>query len=139
MPTITRWFIRSALVYFVASLALGVALGAGPFLDAGSMIAALVPVYFHLFMVGWVTQMIFGVAHWMFPRASREQPRGREGLALGTLAALNGGLLLRAVAEPLVALDPRPAWSGLLVVSAALQWLAAVAFTVNIWPRVKER
>jgi hypothetical protein len=34
------------------------------------------PVYLHLFMIGWVTQMIFGVAYWMFPRVSKENPRG---------------------------------------------------------------
>jgi hypothetical protein len=36
----------------------------------------LSPIFFHFFMVGWVTQMIFGVAFWMFPIINRDQPRG---------------------------------------------------------------
>ena len=64
-------------------------------------LAGLVPVYFHLLMVGWVTQLIFGVAFWMFPRYSKEKPRGREGLAWAMYASLNAGLLLRGLAEPM--------------------------------------
>jgi hypothetical protein len=50
MPTLTRWFLRSALVYLLLSLLIGVALAAPhhPALDA------LAPVYVHFFMVGWV-------------------------------------------------------------------------------------
>jgi hypothetical protein len=46
------------------------------------VIATLNHVYVHLFVVGFVAQMIFGVAFWMFPRYSRDEPRGSERLAL---------------------------------------------------------
>jgi hypothetical protein len=52
---------------------------------------------------------------------------------------LNLGLLQRAVAEPLNALRPAPAWGWLVALSAVLQWLAGLAFAANSWPRVKER
>ncbi len=48
-------------------------------------------------MLGWATQLIGGVALWMFPPLSREQPRGDERLGWFAYGALNGGLLLRAV------------------------------------------
>lgn len=67
MPVLTRWFLKAALLYLVAALITGVVL-ALPASSASPAIAALTPVYFHLLMVGWVTQMIFGVAYWMFPR-----------------------------------------------------------------------
>ena len=92
----------------------------------------LTPVYIHLLVVGWITGMIFGVAYWMFPKFSKEQPRGVDGLAIATFALLHVGLLLRVVAEP-------PQAGGLLVLSAASQWLAGVGFIVNTWPRVKQR
>jgi hypothetical protein len=138
VPPITRAFIKAALVYFVAALLVGVAI-AVPGLAALPAVGALVPVYFHLFMVGWVTQLIFGVSLWMFPRHSKESPRGDERLAATALVALNAGLCLRAVAEPARALSPSDLWGWLLVLSAALQWLAGVAYVANIWTRVKER
>ena len=135
MPTLTRWFLRSALVWLVISLLMGVALAAphGPALDA------LLPVSVHLFMVGWVTQTIFGVAYWMFPRFSADQPRRSEPLALVTYAGVNVGLIARALAEPMAALRPGAGWTGLMVAAALLQWIAALAFAVNTWARVKAR
>jgi heme/copper-type cytochrome/quinol oxidase subunit 1 len=47
----------------------------------------MTPAYFHLFLVGWVTQMIFGVIYWMFPIITRTRPRGNAGRGLGQLWA----------------------------------------------------
>jgi hypothetical protein len=138
MPPLTRWFIKTALVYLVAALVVGVGLAADVRLGPGTLLP-LRAVYLHLFLLGWVTQMIFGVAYWMFPRASRERPRGREWMILATYLLLNAGLLLRAVGEPLDTLRPGAAVAWLLLVSAALQWLAGLLFVINIWGRVKER
>jgi hypothetical protein len=75
----------------------------------------------------------------MFPRFSSEKPHGSERLAVVTYVSLNAGLIVRAVAEPMLAYRPGAPWAGLLIVSGALQWLGAVAFAVNTWPRVKGR
>ena len=76
MPRITRVFVKTALAYFVAALVVGVLLAVRPFAPALDALSGLWPVYWHLFMVGWVTQLIVGIAYWMFPKFSREQPRG---------------------------------------------------------------
>ena len=123
MPFLTRLWLKAALAYLVAALATGVVLLAPGLRDRWPWVGLLGPVYFHLFMVGWVTQTIFGVAYWMFPKAAPDRPRGSEFLAILTVILLNGGLLLRAVAEPLNALHPRTVWGGLLAASAVLQWL----------------
>ncbi len=135
MPTLTRWFLRSALVYLVLALLIGVVLAAPhrPAFDA------LAPIYVHFFMVGWVTQTIFGVAYWMFPRSAPDSPRGSERLALMAYVTLNTGLIARAIAEPLVALRPAQLWAIALTVSAVLQWLSALMFALNTWARVKAR
>lgn len=139
MPGLTRWFIKSALAYFVISLVLAVAVAAPAVLPISPAIAVLGPVYFHLFMVGWMAQLIFGVVYWMFPRYSKEQPRGSEKLAVATYGLLNLGLLLRTVGEPLHALGPAAQWGWLVALSAVFQWLAGLAFVLNTWARVKER
>ena len=135
MPLIVRWYLRTALVMFVLALLVALAQSLGAILP--SLPPGLTPVYFHLLMVGWVTQFILGVAIWMLPRYSQEKPRGNERLSWGTYALLNTGLLARAFGEPVNAIYPGTAWGWLLVLSALLQWLAGLFFVINAWRRVK--
>ncbi len=139
MPPLTRWFVRSALVYFVAALLVGVVLAARPVFNLPAALSVLAPIYFHLLMVGWVTQLIFGVAFWMFPKFTVEQPRGSEALGWATYLLLNIGLLLRVIGEPLNTLVASPVLSWLVAASAVLQWLGGMVFVVNTWRRVKEK
>lgn len=137
MPELTRWFVRAAMVYLVAALLVGVLLMLQNVMALPAVVAALSPVYFHLFMVGWVAQLIFGVAFWLFPTLSKEQPRGSERLGRATFALLNAGLVLRVIGEPMNSLEPLTPWGWLLALSALLQWLAGMAFVANTWQRVK--
>ncbi len=138
MPPVTRWFLRSAVLYLAVSLAAGILVVVPRALpQAPRLLGALGPAYVHAFMVGWVTQMIFGVAFWMFPKADRERPRGNERLVWLSFWLLNAGLLLRVVAEPLNALWPGTLWGWALVPSALLQWAAGLAFAGNVWGRIK--
>jgi hypothetical protein len=139
MPPLTRWFIKLSFVYLAASLGAGFLVVSGPVLPLGRFPAALAPVYFHLFLVGWVSQLIFGVVFWMFPKFSPQRPRGSEALGWATLILINAGLLLRTVGEPLHALLPQAGYGWLLAVSAVLQWLGGLAFVANTWGRVKEK
>lgn len=139
MPSLTRWFIKVGLPYFVAALAVGIAMTVPAVSRLSPAVAALRPVYLHLLVVGWLTQLIFGVAYWMFPAYSKERPRGFEGLAWATFLLLNAGLILRVIGEPMQAMRSGAIWSWMLAASALLQWLAGLGFVVNIWGRVKER
>jgi len=60
--------------------------------------------------IGWVTQLIMGVVYRMFPKDSVARPRGSPALAWCVLIFLNAGLLLRAVVEPMLALQPLGPW-----------------------------
>lgn len=135
MPKISRIFVKVSFVW----LALALLSGAGMAFGGRAWLAVLLPTYVHLFVVGWVTQMIIGVALWLFPKYTKERPRGRPSLNWVALSCLNLGLVLRAVAEPGPAITPSETWSVLLVISAVLQWVGGMAFVVNIWPRVKGR
>jgi hypothetical protein len=139
MPSLTRFYIKSALFYLALALLLAVVLALPDSVPVPNFVAFMTPAFFHLFLVGWVTQMIFGVIYWMFPIITRAQPRGNERLGWITYLLLNAGLLLRVVGEPLMSMQPGAAASWLLVLSALLQWLAVVLFVVLTWPRVKER
>jgi hypothetical protein len=139
MYTQARFFIRTALVHLLAAFVVGAALLVDQGLGLGGQTGALLPVFYHLLMVGWVTQLICGVALWMFPPLSREQPHGDERLGWWTYAALNVGLVLRAIGEPLYAWLSRPWLGWALALAAVLQMLAIWAFVLAIWPRVKAR
>ena len=139
MPLLTRWYIKSSLLFLVAALLSALVLAARPVLNLPATVNAFGPFYFHLFLVGWVTQLIFGVVFWMFPKYSLQHPRGSERLGWATFWLLNVGLVLRMVGEPLNAIMPLAGFGWLLVVSAVLQWLAGMAFVANTWGRVKEK
>ncbi len=135
MPVIVRWYLKTALVYFLAALGLGVFQALGGV--AGFFPPGATSVYYHLLMVGWVTQVILGVAIWMFPKFSLSQPRGNERLSWIIYFLLNFGLVFRAVGEPLTAAVDHPGWGWLLVISALLQWLAGILIVGTLWSRVK--
>jgi cbb3-type cytochrome oxidase subunit 1 len=137
MHPISRLYVKTALLYFVAALVVGLLLATQSMVEWPPVVGALTPAYFHLFMLGWVAQLIFGIVFWLFPTLSKEQPRGSERLARTTYGLLNAGLLLRVVSEPLNALNSGSWWGWLLVLSALLQWLAGMGFILNTWGRVK--
>jgi hypothetical protein len=137
MPKLTRYFIKSGLVNFVLALILAVILQCAPLMDWPAFIVYLNPVYFHLFMVGWITQMIMGVSLWMFPPFSKDHPRGSEVLGWASFICLNSGLLIRVISEPMIFTEPTSGWSYVLVASGVLQWFAGLFYVSNIWIRVR--
>lgn len=139
MPPLIRWYLKAALLYLVAALLMGTVIAGQSLLGIPGYARLLSPVYLHLFIVGWVTQLIFGVALWMFPKQSVEQPRGNESVAWLIFILLNTGLLLRAVAEPMVSINPAAFWAYLLALSAVLQAAAGISFAYQAWQRVKVR
>ncbi len=139
MPTLSRYFIKTALIYFVLALLVGLLLSAPQVFGLPASVAAVRPTYLHLLVVGWLTQLIFGVVYWMFPKFSKENPRGNEKVAWGVYVLLNVGLIFRAIGEPLMVLQPQANAGWMVVLSAILQFAAGWAFIFNTWPRVKER
>jgi hypothetical protein len=122
--------------YLVLALCTGVFLA----FPTGNPVSGLFPVYLHLLTFGWLTQLIFGVALWMFPKYSSAKPRGHEWLGWATFILLNTGLLMRAIFEPLNGNNTWLPLSGwMLVVAALLQWLAGLAFVANTWTRIREK
>jgi len=137
MPLIVRTFLKTALLYFVAALLLNIAIALQ---RAGvSFPPRLDSVYIHLVTVGWISQLIIGVAVWMFPKYSKDQPRGPEWVNWTIYALLNAGLLLRVISEPAAASGGGEVWGVLLLASALLQWCAGVLFAVTAWRRVRLR
>ncbi|HET8632564.1 MAG TPA: hypothetical protein VFL88_00340 [Gemmatimonadales bacterium] len=129
MPRLVRWLIRSALICLVAALVLGAVRALSP---GNAWLAGAWPVYLHLLVLGWLSQLVTGVAYWMFPRVERgAAPTDWRGWAV--FALLNAGLVIRVIAEPTTLHGP---W---LPFAAVLQFLAMTIFAWSIWPRVRGR
>ena len=136
MPRLTRYFVKTSFVYLLLALIAGVLLGASPMI--GSLgFPGLRVVYVHLLVVGWITLLIMGIAFWMLPKYSKEEPRRSFTLGWVSYGLMNAGLILRIIAEPFTGRSTLAGW--LLIISAVLQMLGGWAFVVNSWGRVKER
>jgi len=136
MPTLTRWFIKTSLVCLALALISGLLMAVQAVFNV-TLLYGLFPVYIHLLVFGWLTQLVFGVVFWMFPKYSAEKPRGSETLGWWTYILLNVGLLLRAIAEPIQSVHPNPVAGWMLVVSAVIQFFAGLTFVANSWKRVR--
>jgi hypothetical protein len=90
----------------------------------------------HLFTVGWLLQLISGVAFWMFPRHPTAPPRGDERLGWGGFALLNAGLALRLGGEAWRLGWGGPSWP--LELAALLQLVAVALLVLLLWPRIRE-
>jgi hypothetical protein len=139
MPALSRWYIKIGMLYLVMGLMLGAIILAQPVMGWPAGIQALRPVYLHFLFVGWVTQIIMGVGYWMFPKQSKEKPRGSEWLGWVVLILLNVGLALRAIGEPAVVLAPQAGLGWTLAAASLCLLLAGWGFILNTWGRIKER
>lgn len=135
MPTQARWLIKTALVYLAVALMIGVVrAGQAAGVVPGTASSLWLP-QLHLLTVGWLTQLIFGVASWLFPNPDGGMADSRAvWVAYGTL---NLGLLLRLGFEPRAVPEDLRAWG--LVVSAALQWTASLLLVGHFWRRVRTK
>ncbi len=136
MPRLSQLMIRTALVW----LALGATTGALVLLNKGMPVLPWLWVlripHVHMLLVGWIVQIACGVAFWILPRLDARGSRGNEWLVWGCYIALNAGVALGALHDPLVALAGWGVWAILPPLMGLLYLLAAGLFVTHVWPRV---
>lgn len=124
---VSRWLVRTALLYLVAGAALGGLLLAAP--AAGGL--GWWRAHAELMLYGWVLQLAMGVAYWILPKHAAGPPRGPKALASAIHPLLNAGIVTSAVAW--LAMLPPP----VLAAGRTLELSAVMLFAVVAWPRVK--
>jgi hypothetical protein len=129
MPRLSRWFIRSALLY----LALGVTFGGLILFHKGipfyPFAWRLLPLHIEFLMFGWLVQLVMGAGFWIFPRFQRS--RGDERPAWLAFGLLNLGIWLAGLGPVWGA----PAWVAAL--GRLAEAGAALAFMGHAWSRIK--
>ncbi|MGD0475917.1 MAG: hypothetical protein ABSB70_22230 [Candidatus Velthaea sp.] len=141
MPREARIFVKTGLVYLVLTFALG-----GVLLVLKAL-GRSVPYVFsvehaHLGEVGWLVDLVIGIALWMLPLNRERFPvtQGRyPTLAVSTsFVLLNSGLVLRLRAAPWNQLSGNAPVAATLLALAAISQPAAIALFVFVaWQRVR--
>lgn len=141
MPIETRLFVKTSLVWLCATFALGASMLASKAL-ALSLPYDFSAVHAHMGFVGWLVNLVMGIALWFLPANREKFPANRGRYPAPTVrwiyAMLNVGLILRVVFEP--ALDksgPTTLLSGIILISVILQLAAIVIFATIAWARVR--
>jgi len=138
MPLLSRLLIRTALIW----LAVGYTVGGLLLIQKGYPLAAwpwsLRYAHVHMLLVGWTMQLASGVAFWILPRLDTSGSRGDERLVWWYYGALNAGVVLAALHDPLVALAAldAPVLRGMPMLAGLLYLAAAMLFARHAWPRI---
>lgn len=151
MPTTSRLFVKASFLYFAAGAIIGALLLINRWIPLGSPLLALRASHIEFLIAGWLTQLILGVAWWLFPPlALRPRPgaprtirrgqaqRGSEPLFWATFACLNAGILLQAIFAPLYTWTNISVFNLLAGISGLFLLAAALTFVANMWGRVRE-
>lgn len=129
------------MLWLVLGMGLWAASAAPRLLPLPGLASALRPSALHAVTVGWLTQLVMGVAVWLFPRprsgSGAGPPDTRPAAAWTAWGLLNAGLAARVATEPFAALGMPGPWRTPLVASGILQWIAVMLFAGLLWPRVR--
>lgn len=131
MPRLSCWFIRTALLYLVAGFTVGAVLLFHKGVPLSPWMWRLLPAHIEFLLLGWTLQLALGVAFWILPRYLHGPGRGNETAAWLAFGLLNVGVLMVGLGWTL----GLPSYLPLL--GRIAEALAAIAFAVHAWSRVK--
>ncbi len=151
MPLTSRASVKASFLYLALGALLGAIMLINRWVPLGPAVSALRVAHVQFLILGWLTQLIVGVAWWLLPplpiglqkdaplpvRRGQAQ-RGSGRLFWAALTCLNAGILLRALFEPLSSWTNIDALSDLAGVSGLFLLAAALLFVINLWTRVRE-
>lgn len=132
MPRLAVWIVRTSLIY----LGCGFTVGAYMLLNKGLTLdpkyRAWIYMHEELMLIGWMLQFVIGVGFWILPRFMQAPKYGAIELAWGAYLILNAGVLVTIAGGWLEGPGSPTALMGRL-----LEIVAAAAFAIYIWPRVR--
>lgn len=127
MSSVTVWFIRCAIIYFLISIIMGLHMSvAGP-------VYPYMPIHVHFNLLGWMCMMIYGVGYHILPRFSG-RPLWSERLSYLQLWLANIGLVGMAIGWVVRGNGNGPA---VLVAFALLEGASIVFFALNMFLTIK--
>lgn len=136
MPGLSRFFLRGGFICLAVGMLVGGLILAQKGTGRFPTFWVLLPAHIYLVLVGGVTQCALGVSYWILPRLAGKG-RGNTALAWASYWSLNAAILLVAL-HPAVEIALGASAAGATFVGGGiLQAVAAVAFTLHAWPRIR--
>jgi hypothetical protein len=130
MPSLSAWTIRAALTYLMAGFTLGSLLLAHKGVPYSPFLWRLLPAHIEFLVMGWIINLVFGVAYWILPRFPGSG-RGNPILPAAGVVLLNVGILITAAYGT---------WGGsewLLFLGRLCELVGVVLFALQAWRRVR--
>jgi len=137
MTPLVRRFLKTAIAFLFAGLAVGLWLSAWQHLGFLPERYPSVAAHTHLLLVGFVMMTIMGVALWMFPRPAADDARYRPERMELVWWMLALAVPVRSTAEILSAWSPARLPHVLVFAASAVEVAAIVTFFSNLWPRIR--
>lgn len=134
MPRYSVWAIRASLVYVAAGFTLGALLLFNKGIPWFPFIWRLLPAHIETLLLGWVVQLVLGMAFWILPRFGTGARRGNVKAAWAAFVLLNLGIWLAGLGP----LFPQPVLvTWIPFIGRLAECAAALAFALHAWPRIK--
>jgi cbb3-type cytochrome oxidase subunit 1 len=137
MHSLARRYLKTAIVFLVVGLMLGVWLLVRRELGGAAISARELSAHTHALLVGFVMMMIAGVALWLFPRPTAEDRRYKPRLAETAWWCIAPGTALRISAEVLAGFDPGPGLRLVIVLGGLLQAVGLGLVFWTLFPRIR--
>jgi predicted small integral membrane protein len=137
MHTLARRFIKTGVAFLLLGLAIGVWMLANR--ELGNQFASpyAMSAHTHALLVGFMMQMIMGVALWLFPRPAKDDVRYRAftaELAYWILTTSTAVRVFGELARPSIS-APWLRWT--IVIAGVGQAVALLLFFYTMWSRIR--
>ncbi len=127
MPRVSVWLIRASLFHLLSGAYLGAAYLSFKGTGWPVWAASHRPVHVEQMLMGWMVQLVIGVAFWILPSRAKAPPVSPGHLMWLVFALLNGGVVLASFGDP-----SRPA---LELLGRCAETAAVALFAVLAWNR----
>ncbi|MBI1911014.1 MAG: hypothetical protein HYS21_03340 [Deltaproteobacteria bacterium] len=127
MSSITVWFIRCAMIYFLLAILLGLQMSVtGP-------VYPWMPIHVHFNLLGWMSMMVYGVGYHILPRFSG-RPLWSDKLSSWQLWLANIGLIGMAIGWWVREMSGS---TTVLLLFALVESVSIVFFVLNMLKTIK--
>jgi cbb3-type cytochrome oxidase subunit 1 len=137
MHSIVRRFLKTAFVFLVTGLALGVWLLVRRETGGAPASTRELSAHTHALLVGFVMMVIAGVALWLFPRPEAGDTRYKPALAEAAWWFLAPGTALRIVAEVTAGPAPGALLRGAILTGGLAQAVGLALVFWALYPRIR--
>jgi len=129
MPRVSVWLVRASLLQLLSGALLGAAYLAFKAEGWFAILVTHLGTHQEQMLVGWMVQLVIGVAYWILPRSDGQGPKDSERVMWVVFGLLNAGVLVAA-------LGTDPSWpASLLLIGRVAETAAAVLFARHAWKR----